>query len=85
MAHKAADMLKAEFGAQRVVLFGSVLYPELFHARSDIDLAAWGVQHYFTAVAHLLDLDPDFSFDLIPAEDARPGILELIEKEGLEL
>jgi hypothetical protein len=36
-------------------------------------------------VAHLLDLDPEINFDLIPIEDAKPAIRELIEKEGIEL
>ena len=40
VARLAADLLKNEFGAPRVVLFGSLLRPQLFHARSDVDLAA---------------------------------------------
>jgi len=58
---------------------------QLFHAHSDIDLLVWDIQHYYRAVAHLLDLDPEINFDLIPIEDARPAILELVEKEGLDL
>jgi predicted nucleotidyltransferase len=85
VAHQAADLLKREFGATRVVVFGSLIHPELFHVHSDIDLAVWNIQHYYRAVAHLLDLDPDVNFDLVPIEDAKPAILELIEKEGIEL
>ena len=85
VAHQAADLLKREFGATRVVVFGSLIHPELFHVHSDIDLAVWDIQHYYRAVAHLLDLDPDVNFDLVPIEDAKPAILELIEKEGIEL
>jgi predicted nucleotidyltransferase len=85
VAHRAADLLKREFGATRVVIFGSLIHPELFHVHSDIDLAVWDIQHYYRAVAHLLDLDPEVNFDLVPIEDAKPAILELIEKEGIEL
>jgi predicted nucleotidyltransferase len=85
LAHQAADLLKREFGATRVVIFGSLIHPGLFHIHSDIDLAAWDIQHYYRAVAHLMDLDPEINFDLIPIEDAKPAILELIEKEGVEL
>lgn len=85
LAHLAAALLKQEFGATRVVLFGSLLHSDLFHVHSDIDLVVWDVQHYYRAVAHLLDLDPEINFDLVPAEDAKPAILELAEKEGVEL
>jgi predicted nucleotidyltransferase len=85
LAQRAAGILKNEFNAKRVVLFGSLLHPELYHSRSDIDLAVWEVQHYFKAVARLIDLDPEIEIDLVPIEDARPGILKLIEKEGVEI
>jgi predicted nucleotidyltransferase len=84
-ARQAADVLKKEFGASRVVLFGSLLHRELFHARSDVDLAAWEVQHYFRAVARLLDLDPEIEINLAPIEDVRPELRTVIEKEGVEL
>ena len=31
LARQAAVILKAEFGASRVVVFGSLLHPQLFH------------------------------------------------------
>jgi predicted nucleotidyltransferase len=85
IARQAAKILKEEFGASRVVLFGSLLHPELFHLRSDIDLAVWDIQHYFRAVSRLIDIDPEFEFDLVPIEDARPRIFEIIQQEGVEL
>lgn len=39
---EAADMLRRDFGATRVVLFGSLLQP-WFHEASDVDLAVEGV------------------------------------------
>ena len=38
-ATEAARILKTEFGAYRVVLFGSLAKNASFHQRSDIDLA----------------------------------------------
>ena len=38
-ARAAADLLRRRYGATRVRLFGSVLHPERFHERSDVDLA----------------------------------------------
>lgn len=84
-ARKAAEVLKQEFGASRVVLFGSLLHPELFHSRSDADLAAWDVEHYFRAVARLIDLDPEIGINLVAIEDASPGLRAVIEAEGVEL
>ncbi len=85
LARQAAAVLKAEFGASQVAVFGSLLHPQRFHLRSDIDLAVWEVQRYFQAVSRLIDLDPEFEFDLVPFEDARPGIRLLIEQEGVVL
>jgi predicted nucleotidyltransferase len=85
LAYQAAEILKREFGTSRVVLFGSLLHPELYHARSDVDLVGWDVQNYFREVAHMLDLDPEYEFDLIPFEDASPRVLELIHQEGIDL
>jgi predicted nucleotidyltransferase len=85
LAQRAAETLKRDFGASRVVVFGSTVNPSRFHFQSDIDLAAWDIQHYFRAVSHLMDLDPDFEFDLFPVEDANPEMLATIENEGIEL
>ena len=85
IARQAAKILKDEFGASRVVVFGSLLHPQLFHLRSDIDIAVWDIRSYFRAVSRLMDLDPEIEFDLVPVEDARPGIMAVIEQEGKEL
>ncbi len=87
LAHRAADLLRAQFGATRVVLFGSLAHGAPFHEHSDVDLAAWGIdaRDYLRAVARLLDLDPDIPIDLVRAEEARPSILETIEEEGVEI
>ncbi|HEY66354.1 MAG TPA: nucleotidyltransferase domain-containing protein, partial [Caldilineae bacterium] len=43
IARKAAEMLREEFGAIRVVLFGSLARGGPFDMHSDVDLAAWGL------------------------------------------
>ncbi|MEA4906188.1 MAG: hypothetical protein VB089_01125 [Anaerolineaceae bacterium] len=85
LAGQAAKLLKEEFGASRVVLYGSLIHPELFHLRSDVDLAAWDVRQYFQAVARLLDLDVDIEVNLAPIEDVRPELRDVIDREGVEL
>ncbi|MBV6393282.1 MAG: hypothetical protein KPEEDBHJ_02522 [Anaerolineales bacterium] len=84
-ARKAAKILKTEFGAKRVAVFGSLIHPALFHEKSDIDLAVWGLdgRTYFKAVSVLLDIDPVISVDLVAMEDARPALRKRIADCGM--
>jgi uncharacterized protein len=72
LADQAAEIIKEEFGASRVVLYGSLIHPELFHLRSDVDLAAWNVRHYFRAVARLIEIYQNIEVNLAPIVDVRP-------------
>ncbi len=87
VARKAASILRKEFGVEKIVLFGSVTKPSLFHSRSDVDLAVWGVGEgrYFRAVSALLDIDPEISVDLIEFEFASPRMQEVILQDGKPL
>lgn len=87
VARSAAALLKEQFGAGRVMIFGSLAGNRSFSRWSDIDLAAWGLlpEDYFTAVARLQDLSPEFEVDLVAAEYCRPQLLKVILREGREL
>lgn len=87
IAYRAALILKDQFGVKKVVLFGSVLQPHLFHIHSDIDLAVWDLtgREYFKAVGVLQSLDPDFTIDLISFDEALPALQEVIRRDGKEL
>jgi len=87
IARQASQILKAQFGAERVVAFGSLLSAERFHQHSDVDLAVWGLDEKFLyrAVSRLLDLDSDISIDLVEAEHAAPALRASIEQEGVLL
>jgi len=84
IAKTAAQFLKTEFSASRVVVFGSLL-SENFHETSDLDLAVWGLpeKSYFKAVAKLLSLS-EFEIDLVEVQYASPEILAAIA-QGTEL
>ncbi|WP_448572260.1 nucleotidyltransferase family protein [Trichothermofontia sp.] len=84
IAQQAAHILKTEFGAERVVVFGSLL-DETFHEASDIDLAVWGLPEadYYDAVGKLISLSR-FSVDLVEAQRASPEILAAVQ-QGQEL
>lgn len=87
VARQAARLLKDQFGASQVVVFGSLTRKGFFHPRSDVDLAVWGLDErmYYRAVSRLLSLDPEISVDLVEAERARPALRAAIEREGVLL
>ncbi|NJN87701.1 MAG: nucleotidyltransferase domain-containing protein [Leptolyngbyaceae cyanobacterium SL_7_1] len=84
IANTAAHLLKTEFSASRVVVFGSLLNQN-FHETSDLDLAVWDLPEafYFQAVSRLLSLS-DFAVDLVEVQRPSPEILVAIA-QGTEL
>ena len=87
VARKAAHLLRERFSAQRVAAFGSLVHPDRFHKRSDVDLAAWGLdeREYLRAVAAVTGLDREISIDLIAVEEASESLRKLIQEEGVLL
>ena len=86
-ARAAADLIRQRYGATRVCLFGSVLYPERFHERSDVDLAVEGLapQSYLSAWALVNGPGGEFEIDLVTPDMCRPAIWKSAEQEGIEL
>lgn len=87
VARQAAKILKTEFGVEKVMVFGSLVHPALFHEKSDVDLVVWGLhgREYYRAVSILLDIEPSIGIDLIAFEDSRPALQEVILKEGKKI
>lgn len=83
VAGAAAELLKREFHATNVILFGSLGNPERFHLSSDIDLAVSRLAplDYFSAVAKLQDMS-SFKVDLVCLERCKPVLKTIIELEG---
>lgn len=75
-------ILVGEFGADRVVLFGSLCRGEL-HERADLDLAVTRLapEDYFRALARLAEV-AGVPVDLVPLEEAGPSLRARIEAEG---
>ena len=88
-ARAAARLLRRRFGATRVRLFGSALYPERFYEHSDVDLAVEGLdpKDYLRAwvAVNEPDICGDFEFDLVTPDMCRPAIWESVEREGVDL
>ena len=87
VARAAAETLRAQFGATRVVVFGSLARREWFTPWSDIDLAAWGISPsaFYRAVAVVTGFSPEFELDLVAPEDCQPSLRHIIEQEGIAL
>jgi predicted nucleotidyltransferase len=87
VARQAAELLRTDFQVIKVMVFGSLVHKELFHLRSDVDLAVWGLDEleYFRAVGRLQSLDAQYSVDLILFEDAQSGLQKVIQREGVAL
>jgi predicted nucleotidyltransferase len=87
IAQQASEILKQQFHAQKVMLFGSMRSLDKIHDRSDVDLAVWGLnpKDYFQAVGQLVSLHPDISVDLVEVESAPPRLLREIETTGVVL
>ena len=87
VAHTAAEVLRQQYGATRVVVFGSAARREWFTPWSDIDLAAWGIapDAFFRAVAAVTGISPEFKVDLVAPEDCQPALRHSIEREGVAL
>lgn len=86
-ARKAARLLKTEFGAKEVILFGSLARRRSFTLYSDIDLAARGIpsEKYLKAMDTVLYLSPEFKIDLVELETCTPALLKSIEEESKSL
>lgn len=86
-AREAARLLKEQFDAQRVLVFGSLVHPERFSRWSDIDMAVQGLpaRKFYRAVAEATGLSGEFQIDIVDLESCRPAMRERIELEGKEL
>ena len=83
-ARRTAKLLRSEFGAQEVFLFGSLARQTDFTLFSDIDLAARGIpsDRFFEAVGVVIALSTEFNIDLVELETCPPTLLKEIEESG---
>ena len=81
---RRAGRLYAEYGAEKVLLFGSLARSGSFTRWSDIDLAAWGIpaERYFGAVAAVSGLSAEFKIDLVDPAGCSPELRQVIEAQG---
>ncbi len=87
VARHAAAILRREYRASKVVVFGSLATRRWFTPWSDIDLAAWDIapDRFYSAVAAVMSLSTAFKLDLVDPAECLPHFREAIEREGVEL
>ena len=87
LARRAAQLLREDFGASRVVVFGSLVQPGMFTLHSDVDLAAWGIrpEDTFRAIGAAQDLSSEIALNLVDVTMARPPLYRAIVERGVEL
>jgi predicted nucleotidyltransferase len=87
VARQAASLLRKEFDAKKVVVFGSLAIPENFTLWSDIDLAVFGVpaDRFYAAVAAITGISAEFKVDLIDAETCKVSLRDAIDQDGISL
>jgi uncharacterized protein len=82
-----ARMLREEFGATKIKVFGSAVSADYFSEESDIDIAAWGIPiaQYLSAVLAVNEFHDNFKVDLLDPSLCRMVLRQKIEKEGIEV
>lgn len=87
VARTAAELLRQQFGATQVVVFGSLVHDGCFTPWSDVDIAAWGIlpKDTFRAIGAVMDLDLEIEVNLVDIGACRPSLLATIGREGIDL
>lgn len=87
LAQRAAALLREQFGATRVMVFGSLVHGGCFTPWSDVDIAAWEIrpEDTFRAIGAVMDIDTEIEINLVDVNACRPTLLVSIEREGVEL
>jgi predicted nucleotidyltransferase len=83
-AHVVADYLRRRYAPSCIIAFGSLVHPELFDDRSDLDLAVEGIAwpDYLRAWNEVDALSREFEVDLIDIETVSDLMRRRIQEEG---
>jgi len=87
LARKAARLLREQYHAKRVAVFGSLLHETRFTPWSDVDIAAWGIpaEQTFRAIGAVMDLDASLEINLVDVNTCTQSLLKAIEKEAVDI
>jgi predicted nucleotidyltransferase len=84
---RAAALLRSRFGAQRVVLFGSLAHAAWYSPESDVDLAVEGIAgaDFWKAWAEVERVIGGRRIDLVDLATASDSLHQAIARHGIEL
>ena len=87
VAREIAGFLRDKYQPTRIRVFGSLLYPEVFRAESDIDLAVEGIPWpaYLRAWNDVERRFAEFKVDLIDLSMVSDRLRRRIEEQGIDL
>lgn len=87
LARLAAVLLKQQFNATKVMVFGSLVKSNCFTLWSDVDIAAWGIapDETLRAMEAVRNLDEIIELNLVDVETCTSSLLSNIEREGILL
>lgn len=87
VAREIAAFLRETYQPTRVVVFGSLVHPEMFDLHSDIDIAVDGIPWlaYLRAWNEVEERWPEFKVDLIDVGIVSERMRQRIQEQGREL
>ena len=82
-----AGFLRQEYHPRRIVAFGSLVHPDLFHHHSDVDIAVEGIPwpEYLRAWNAVQEKWPEFKVDLIDVAIISERMRQRIAEQGQQL
>ncbi len=86
VAKKIAGVLYKKFGANKVMLHGSLARGD-FTSWSDIDIAVWGISvvDFYRAVAFATGVSEKWKVDVVDGQDCQEKLRSSILEEGIIL
>lgn len=86
-ARKAAELLRTQYNATRVIVFGSLVHDGRFTRWSDVDIAAWGLAEpdWLKALGAIMELKAGIEVNLIDIETSAPSLRAAIERDGVDI
>ena len=85
LARQAAALLKEQFGARRVAVFGSLVHSGRFTQWSDVDLAVWGLTstNWLRAMAAVRALSDEIDISVVDMGCCSPDLAASIVRDGV--
>lgn len=87
LARQAAVLLRTQYQADRIFVFGSLVQRQGFSHWSDVDIAAWGIaaSDTFRAIGAVMDLSDEMEINLVDIDTCSSSLRTTILEEGIAI